>query len=105
MTWAKVPDMGKGPGPGSGEAQHLKAVRQRAGVTALAAIFHIVMDRMIVGRNGLERGKIGLGHRPARYVEPLADCEIREIAALRETVLPAIEIVAAGHMIAPDPSS
>jgi hypothetical protein len=41
--------MGKSPGPGGGEAQHLEAVRQRTGMSALAAIFNIVVDRMIVG--------------------------------------------------------
>src|SRR5580704_16300583 len=95
--------MGKSPGPGGGEAQHLEAVRQRTGMSALAAIFDIVVDRMIVGGNGLECGEIRLGHGPARNIEALADREILEEAAFRKTVLPAVELVAGGHGIAAPP--
>jgi hypothetical protein len=53
-------------------------MRQRAGMAPLAAIFDIVMDRVIIGRDGLERGEIGLRDRAARNMEALADDEILE---------------------------
>jgi len=49
-------------GPRRGETQDLEAVRQQSRVAALAAIFDIVMDRVIVGRKGLEGGEMRLGH-------------------------------------------
>src|SRR5439155_22813514 len=88
-------------GAGGGEAQHLKPVRQRAGMAALAAIFDIVMDRVVVGRDGLERGEIGLRDGAARNVEALADDEILEKPAFRKPVLPPVETLAVGHTIAP----
>src|SRR5438128_12202718 len=95
--------MGEGAGPGGGEAQYLKPVRQRARVAALAAIFDIVMDRVVIGRNGLERSEIGLRDGAARNVEPLADREVLEKPAFGKTVLPPIETLAVGHVIAPPP--
>src|ERR1044071_5436253 len=83
--------MRKGARPGGGEAEHLKPVRQRSRMAALAAIFDIVMDRVIVTGDGLKRREIGIGHRTARDVEALADCEILEIPALRKPVLPTVE--------------
>src|SRR5262249_27737884 len=83
--------MREGAGAGRGEAKHLKPVRQRAGVSALSAIFDVVMDRVIVAGHGPERGKIGLGHRAARDVEPLADLQVLEIPALRKLVLSPVE--------------
>src|SRR5260370_10605349 len=88
--------MGEGAGARGGKAEHLKAVRQRAGMAALAAIFDIVMDRVIVGRHRLERREIGLGDGPARDVEALADCEVLKIAAFWEAVLPPVETL--GHV-------
>src|ERR1044072_1225342 len=70
--------MREGAGARGGEAQDLKAVRQRTGMTALAAIFDVVMDRMIIGRDGLKSREIGLGDRAARDVEALAHREILE---------------------------
>jgi hypothetical protein len=64
--------MREGAGASGGEAQHLKAVRQRAGMAALAAIFDVVMDRVVVGRDGLEGRKISLGDGAARDIEALA---------------------------------
>src|ERR1700704_6396206 len=93
--------MGEGAGAGGGEAQHLKPVRERAGMAAFAAIFDIVMDRMVVGRNRLKRGEIGLGDRAAWNVEALADREILEKPALRKPVLPPVETPAIGHVLAP----
>src|SRR6266702_2373291 len=89
--------MGEGAGAGGGKAQHLKAVCQRARVAALAAILDIIMDRVIVGRNRLERREIGLGDGPARDIEALADREVPEIPALRKAVLPPIEFVSHGR--------
>src|SRR5258708_34908694 len=91
--------MGKGAGAGRGEAQYLEAMRQRPGVAALAAIFDIVMDRMIVGRDRLEGGKIRLGDGPARDVKALADRQILEIPALRKAVLSPVEFL--GHQAFP----
>src|SRR5947209_8548422 len=88
-------------GAGGGEAQHLKPVRQRAGMAALAAIFDIVMDRVVIARNGLERGEIGVSDGSARNVEPLADREILKEAAFGKAVLPPIETHAVGHVLAP----
>ena len=84
-------DMGEGAGAGRGKAQHLKPVRQRAGMAALAAIFDIVMDRVVVGRDGLKRREIGLGDGAARDVEMFADREVLEKPALRKAVPPPVE--------------
>ena len=78
-------------GARSGEAQNLEAVRQRARMAAPAAVFDIVMDRMIIAREHLESGEMSLGHRTARDIETLADDQILEITAHRRTVLPAVE--------------
>src|SRR5947209_6074229 len=83
--------MGEGAGPGRGKAQHLKAVRERTGMAALAAIFDVVMDRMIVARDRLEGGEIRVGDGTARDIEALADREVLEVAGLRKPVLPVIE--------------
>jgi len=69
----------------------LKGVRQQTRVAALAAIFDVVVDRVIVAREGLEGGEMRVGYRPARNIEPLADCQILEIAAFREAMPPRIE--------------
>src|SRR5215472_16193071 len=50
--------MGEGAGAGGGEGEDLEAVGERSGVAALTAIFDIVMDRMIVGRDRLKCGKM-----------------------------------------------
>src|SRR5437879_3444575 len=89
--------MGEGAGPGGGKAQHLKPVRQGAGMAALATIFDIVVDRVIVGGDRLERRKIGLGDGPARDVEALADREILEIPALGKAVGAPVKIL--GHLL------
>ena len=89
--------MREGAGARCSEAQHLKAMRKWAGITALAAIFDVVMDRVVIARDGPERREIGLGHGAARDVEPLADYEILEIPAPRKPVLPPIECF--GHCV------
>src|SRR4051794_5202328 len=86
--------MGKGAGTGRRETEYLKPVCQRAGMAALTAIFDIVVDRVVVGRDGLERGEIGIGDGAARDVENFADREVLEIPALRKTVPPPVEGVA-----------
>src|SRR5579863_6503297 len=87
--------MREGAGAGRGKAQHLKPVYQRAGVTALTAIFDVVMDRVVVARHGLKRGEIGVGDGTARDVEAVADLQVFEELALREAVLAAVEF--GGH--------
>src|SRR5207237_193141 len=84
-------------GAGGGEAQHLKAVRQRAGMAALAAIFDVVMDRVVVGRDGLGGRKISLGDGAARDIEALADRKICEKPAFRKAVPPPVERFALNH--------
>src|SRR5215472_5463073 len=66
-------------------------VRQRARMTAPAAVFDIVMNRMIIAREHLEAGEMSLGHRTARDIEALADGQILEIAAHRKMVMPGVE--------------
>src|SRR5205814_7924147 len=88
-------DVGKGSRASGGKAQHLKAMGERSRVAPLAAIFDVVMDRMVVGRDSLERGEIGVGDGSARDVEALAEREILEIAALREAVAAMVEFF--GH--------
>src|SRR5258707_4961206 len=83
--------MCEGAGTRCSEAQHLKAVREWARMTAFATIFDVVMDRVVIARDGPERREIGFGHGAARDVEPLADYEILEILALRKPVLAPVE--------------
>jgi len=66
-------------------------------MAALPAIFDIVMDRMIVDREGLKGGKMRLCHRAARDMEAFADFEILEIAAFRKAVPAPVEIF--GHHV------
>src|SRR5437667_12378966 len=87
--------MGKGARTRRGVTQDLEAMGQRPLVAALAAIFDIVVDRMVVGRDRLKGGEMGLGHGAARDVEALADHQILEIAGLPKAVPAAVE--AFGH--------
>jgi hypothetical protein len=73
-------------GARGGKAQDLKPVRERTRMAALAAILDIVVDRVVVGRDGLKRGEIRLRYGPARDVETLADREVLEIPALRKAM-------------------
>ena len=50
-------------------------MRQRTRVTALAAVLDVVVDRVVVGRDGLKRGEIGFGDGAARDMEAVADRE------------------------------
>src|SRR5437868_7934913 len=90
--------MREGAGASGGEAQHLKAVRQRTGMAALAAIFDVVMDRVVVGRDGLEGRKIGLRDGAARDVEALAERKILEKPAFRKAVPPPVKCFALSHL-------
>ena len=40
--------MGKRAGAGRGEAQNLKAMRQRSRMPSIAAVLDVVMDRMVI---------------------------------------------------------
>src|SRR5690348_13016956 len=91
--------MREGAGARGGEAQDLKAMRQRTGMTALAAIFNVVMDRVVVGRDGLKGREIGVGDRAARDVEALAHGEILEKPAFRKAVPPPVEPFSLSHTI------
>src|SRR5437763_17085138 len=100
--------MREGAGAGRGEAKHLKAVCERARMAALAAIFDIVMDRVVVGRDRLERGEIGIGDGSARDVKALAERQILEISALRKPMLAMVEAGAhafSGRYSAPSAAS
>src|SRR5260370_28173601 len=85
--------MGEGAGAGGGEAQHLKAMRQRAGMAPVAAIFDIVMDRVIVGRDRLKCREMCVGYGAARDDEALADREVLEIPALGKAMPAMVEIL------------
>src|SRR5271167_271506 len=86
--------MGKSRSAGGGEAKNLKAMRERRRMAALPAIFDIVMDRVIVGRDRLERGKMRLGHGAARDCETLADRQVLEPAIVGEPMPATIEPLA-----------
>ena len=88
--------MGKGAGAGGGEAENLKAMCKRRRMAALAAIFDIVMDRVIIRRDRLKRGEMRLGHSAARDCETLADREVLEPAIVGEPVPTTIEPLAHG---------
>src|SRR2546423_15710541 len=91
--------MREGAGASGGEAQHLKAVRQRAGMAALAAIFDVVMDRVVVGRDGLEGREISLGDGAARDIEAPPNPKILEKPAVRKAVPPPAESFDVRHVI------
>src|SRR6266850_465635 len=83
--------VGKGAGPRCGESEDLEAVRQRPLVPAPAAVLDIVMDRVIIGRDRLEGGEMGFGHRPARDIKPLPDGQILEITGGSKAVPATLE--------------
>src|SRR5271168_4534915 len=88
--------MGEGAGARGGEAQNLKSVGERGGQPALTAIFDIVMDRVIVGRDRLKGGEMRLGHSAARDRKALADCQVLEPASVAEPMPAAVEALAQG---------
>jgi hypothetical protein len=88
----RVADLvGEGAGPCGGEGQDLEAVGERSFVAALATIFEVVMDRVIVGRDRLKSCEMCFGHRAARDIKFLANRQILEIARFPETVPAAVE--------------
>ena len=68
--------MGQAPCAGSGEAQHLQSVGQKIGMALGLAIFHIIVDGMVVAGYGLKSRKIGFRNRSRRYGEFIVDVEI-----------------------------
>ena len=50
---------------GRRERQHLQAMNDRRGVAVAAGVFDVVMDRMVVGGDRLERRGVGVGKGPA----------------------------------------
>jgi len=49
------------------------------------------MDRVVVGGDRLERGKMCFGHRAARDIKPLTNRQILEITGLPNAVLTTVE--------------
>ena len=86
--------MREGPGSRRGEAQHLEAVRERSRMTALAAVFDVVMDRMVIAGHRLERGEVGVGDGAAGDVKTVADAEVIEELALGEAMPARVEFFA-----------
>ena len=69
----------------------LEAMGERSLVAALAAIFEVVMDRVVIARDSLKCGEMRFGHRAARDIKLLANREILEIAGLPKTVPVSVE--------------
>src|ERR1700736_5789769 len=83
---------------GRREAQHLQAVRQRAGKAARPAEFDVVMDRMVVAGHGLKRREVRVRHRAARARVTLRGGQGLEPTLRRNRVPRRIEsLVDAGH--------
>src|ERR1700756_670609 len=60
-------------------------------MAALAAIFEVVMDRVIIGRDCLKGGEMCFGPLSARGIKPLGNRPIAEIAGLPKAVPVALE--------------
>ena len=87
--------MREGAGPGRGKAENLQTMRERRRQPARAAIFDVVMDRVIIGGKGLKRRKMGLGHGAARDRKALADPQILEPTLVSHSVTAGIKSL--GH--------
>lgn len=59
--------------PGRRECQHLQAVNDRRGVAMAAGVFDVIVDRMVVGGDRLERRSVGVGKGPAGRPEDVPD--------------------------------
>ena len=67
-------------GAGRREADDLQSVREQARIAACRAVFGVVVDRVVVAGDDLERGEIRVRHGAARQHVALADREIVEPA-------------------------
>src|SRR5262249_53550043 len=80
------------------ERQHLQAMRQHVAVTVRAAIFDVVMDRMVVAGEQLKRREMRRRHGAARIAKDFPDPQVFETAGLRRREPREIEcIVHAGR--------
>src|SRR6185312_14777982 len=87
-------DMWKQPRARSREAQNLEPMRQRRGVTELPAIFDVVMDRMIVEADGLERREVRIADGARGAFENLADSKLLKAAQRQDAMIVGFEF---GH--------
>lgn len=76
---------------GRGEAQDLQAVGEQALVALGAAIFFIVVDRVVVAGDGLEGREVRVGDRARGEGECFAGFEILETALRHDPVVLRVE--------------
>lgn len=77
----------KGSRAGGGEAEDLQSMRQRARKPERAAIFSVVMDRVIVEAHRLKGREIRVADRPGRERIAIADAKVGESSGRNEPVL------------------
>ena len=75
---------------GRSECQCLQAVNDRCAVPMTAGVLDVVMDRMVVGRDCLERRRLDVGKGPAWRPEGVSGPDILECLGVddREGVCP-----------------
>ena len=62
--------------PGSREREYLQAMHHRGGVSVTPRILHVVVNRMIVGRNGLEGRGVCIGKCATWCAEDFANAKV-----------------------------
>ena len=62
--------------PGSREREYLQAVHYRGCVSVTPRVFHVVVNRMIVSRNGLEGRSVRIGECAAWCAEDFANAQV-----------------------------
>ena len=62
--------------PGSREREYLQAMHYRGCVSVTPRILHVVVNRMIVGRNGLEGRGVRIGECAAWCAEDFANAQV-----------------------------
>src|SRR5665213_422010 len=87
-------DMRKKSGAGCGEAQDLKTMRQGRLMAEPLAIFGVVMDRVIVEADGLERRKVRIADGARRVAEDFADTQLLKASQFDDPVILRLKI---GH--------
>src|SRR5277367_479902 len=68
--------LGKERCPGSREREYLQAMHNRGCVSVAPRILHVVVNRMIVSRNGLEGRGVRIGECAAWCAEDFADAQV-----------------------------